>query len=82
MIKPINDRVLATLIEAEETDIDGMPDTSKPLDKYAQVKVVRSSTKDYKRGDVLIVPAYVDTVKDGKKEYCIFHVSDVVATCE
>ena len=82
MIKPLNNRILATEFEVEKGELGDVPGTNAQLDKYTKVKVVKSSVDDYKRGNVLVVPSYVDRVADGKKEYLIFHESDVVAICE
>jgi co-chaperonin GroES (HSP10) len=82
MIKPLNQRITATEFEVEKGELGAIPGTNAQLDKFMKVTVVKSSVADYKRGDVLVVPSYVDRVKDGKKEYLIFHESDVVAICE
>jgi co-chaperonin GroES (HSP10) len=78
MLIPTNNRIIATLVEVEKTEIDGMEGHAQ-LDKYSKVKVVKSSVEQYKKGQILVVPSYVDRIKDGKKEYMIIHESDVVA---
>lgn len=82
MIKPLNQRILATKYETEDGELSEIQGTNAQLDKFMKVKVVKSSVDDYKRGNILVVPSYVDQIKDGKKQYCIFHESDVVAICE
>lgn len=82
MIKPLNQRILATEFETDKGELSEIQGTNAQLDKFMKVKVVKSSVEDYKRGNVLVVPSYVDKIKEGKKEYCIFHESDVVALCE
>jgi len=82
MIKPLNNRILATEFEVEKGELGEIPGTNAQLDKFMKVKVVKSSVADYKKANILVVPSYVDRVKDGKKEYFIFHESDVVAICE
>lgn len=81
MLRPVNKRIIATLEAVEASDIPGMEGQAQ-LDKYSKVKVVKSSVDDYKRGNILVVPSYVDRFKEGKKEYMIFHESDVVAIQE
>lgn len=80
MIKPTNDRILATELSVEKGELGDIPGTNAQLDKYMKATVVKS--EDYKRGTVIVVPSYVDRFKDGKKEYLIVHKSDVVAICE
>lgn len=80
MIKPVNNRVLAKKIK-DDKEGDGIvsPGTNAQLDKFMFAEVVASSTDVCKKGDIVVVPSYVDIIKDGKKEYYIFHESDIVA---
>lgn len=80
MIKPVNNRVLAKKIK-DDKDGEGIVSvgTNAQLDKFMFAEVVSSSIELCKKGDIVIVPSYVDIIKDGKKEYYIFHESDIVA---
>lgn len=83
-ITPVNNRILATKLETKATkdvaDALKVAGTNAELDKFMFVKVVKSDI--YKKGQILAVPSYVDTIQDKATEYFIFHESDVVATCE
>lgn len=80
MIKPVNSRVLATKLKVDkEGEGVVVPGTNAQLDKFMFAEVVSSSIELCKKGDVVVVPSYVDVIKDGKKEYFIFHESDIVA---
>lgn len=83
-ITPVNSRILATKLKETKADPDAIvvPGSNAELDKFMMVKIVKSSSPEYKKSQIVIVPSYVDTVKDEKKEYFIFHESDVVAVCE
>lgn len=83
-IKPVATRILATKLKETKPDADSIvvQGSNAELDKFMMVKILRSGSELYKARQIVIVPSYVDTVKDEKKEYFIFHESDVVATCE
>lgn len=83
MITPVNNRILAKSVEEKNKDPNAVtsPGTNAELDKFMVVEVVKSSVKEYKKGDFVAVPQYVDRLKDKTKEYYIFHESDVVAIC-
>lgn len=83
-IKPVAARILATRLKEPKHDADSIvvQGSSAELDKFMMVKIVRSGSENFKARQVVVVPSYVDTVKDDRKEYLIFHESDVVATCE
>lgn len=86
-IKPVNSRILAKRLKEPKADPNGIvvPGSNAELDKFMAVKILKSSSELYKSRQVVIVPSYVDVVRDpedDKKEYFIFHESDVVAVCE
>jgi co-chaperonin GroES (HSP10) len=84
-IKPKGPRFLATKImdeKGKKNEQVDVPGTAAALDKFMFVKVYNGGETEYKKGQVLIVPSYSDTVANDKREFVIAHESDVVATCE
>ncbi|MFC7366744.1 MULTISPECIES: co-chaperone GroES [Bhargavaea] len=91
MLKPLGDRIIIELIEAEETTSSGivLPDSAK--EKPQEGKVVAVGTGRYldngtkvdlevKEGDRIIFSKYAGTeVKYGGEEYLILRENDVLA---
>ncbi|EMR05386.1 chaperonin [Bhargavaea cecembensis] len=91
MLKPLGDRIIIELIEAEETTSSGivLPDSAK--EKPQEGKVIAVGTGRYldngtkvelevKEGDTIIFSKYAGTeVKYGGEEYLILRENDVLA---
>ncbi|MCM3088434.1 chaperonin GroES [Bhargavaea ginsengi] len=91
MLKPLGDRIIIELIEAEETTSSGivLPDSAK--EKPQEGKVIAVGTGRYldngtkvelevKEGDRIIFSKYAGTeVKYGGEEYLILRENDVLA---
>lgn len=91
MLKPLGDRIIIELIEAEETTSSGivLPDSAK--EKPQEGKVIAAGTGRYldngtkvdlevKEGDRIIFSKYAGTeVKYGGEEYLILRENDVLA---
>ncbi|MET3576883.1 co-chaperone GroES [Bhargavaea ullalensis] len=91
MLKPLGDRIIIELIEAEETTSSGivLPDSAK--EKPQEGKVIAVGTGRYldngtkvdlevKEGDHIIFSKYAGTeVKYGGEEYLILRENDVLA---
>lgn len=90
-IKPLEDRIVVQIVEAEQTTASGLviPDTAKEKPQEAKVIAVgpgRVDDKgnripvDVKEGDVVIFSKYGGTeVKYGGTEYLILSARDVLA---
>lgn len=90
-IKPLEDRIVVQIVEAEQTTASGLviPDTAKEKPQEAKVIAVgpgRVDDKgnripvDVKEGDVVIFSKYGGTeVKYGGVEYLILSARDVLA---
>nr|WP_272875299.1 co-chaperone GroES [Bhargavaea massiliensis] len=90
-MKPLGDRIIIELIEAEETTSSGivLPDSAK--EKPQEGKVIAVGTGRYldngtkvelevKEGDTIIFSKYAGTeVKYGGEEYLILRENDVLA---
>jgi chaperonin GroES len=91
VLKPLGDRIIIELIEAEETTSSGivLPDSAK--EKPQEGKVIAVGTGRYldngtkvelevKEGDRIIFSKYAGTeVKYGGEEYLILRENDVLA---
>ncbi|SIT92571.1 co-chaperone GroES [Edaphobacillus lindanitolerans] len=91
MLKPLGDRIIIELIEAEETTSSGivLPDSAK--EKPQEGKVIAVGTGRYldngtkvdlevKEGDHIIFSKYAGTeVKYGGEEYLILRENDILA---
>ena len=89
MIKPLGDRVLIKMKEAEETTKSGIILTtgSKEKPQIAEVVAVGPGTEDVKmyikEGDKVIINKYSGTeVKYEDTEYTIVKQEDILATVE
>ncbi len=89
MIKPLADRVLIKMVEAEETTKSGiiLSSGSKEKPQIAEVVAVGSGTEDtkmyIKEGDKVIINKYSGTeVKYEGTEYTIVKQEDVLAVVE
>ena len=94
MIKPLNDRVLIKMVEAEETTKSGIILTSGSQEKPQIAEVIevgpggidennRKIEMQVKKGDKVIISKYSGTeVKYEGTEYIIVKQSDILATVE
>ncbi len=89
MIKPLADRVLIKMVEAEETTKSGiiLSSGSKEKPQIAEVVAVGPGTEDtkmyIKEGDKVIINKYSGTeVKYEETEYTIVKQEDVLAIVE
>ena len=88
-IKPLADRVVVKMLEAEETTKGGIILTSNAQEKpqVAEVVAVGPGEKDVimevKVGDKVLISKYAGTeVKVDGEEYTILKQSDILATVE
>ena len=90
MIKPLNDRVLIKMIEAEETTKSGIILTAGSQEKPQIAEVLevgpgkeidgKPEVMNVKKGDNIIVSEYAGTkVKFEGEEYIIVQQSDILA---
>ncbi|NSL53130.1 co-chaperone GroES [Calidifontibacillus erzurumensis] len=91
MLKPLGDRIVIELVEAEEKTASGivLPDTAKEKPQEGRVIAVGSGrvldsgervAPEVKEGDRIIFSKYAGTeVKYDGKEYLIIRESDVLA---
>jgi chaperonin GroES len=94
MLKPLNDRIIAKAISAEEVTKGGiiLPDSAKEKPQEAEVIAVgpgslldtgKMSTMDIKVGEKIIYSKYGGTeVKIDGEEYVILRQGDVLAVLE
>ena len=94
MIKPLNDRVLIKMVEAEETTKSGIILTSSAQEKpqIAEVVEIGPGGKDengikvemqVKKGDIVITSKYSGTeVRYEVLDYIIVRQSDILAVVE
>ena len=94
MLKPLGDRVVIELVEAEERTASGLvlPDTAKEKPQEGRVVAVGSGrvldsgervAVEVKTGDRIIFSKYAGTeVKYEGKEYLILRESDILAVVE
>ncbi len=94
MLKPLGDRVVIELVEAEEKTASGivLPDTAKEKPQEGKVvavgtgRVLDSGERvavEVKPGDRIIFSKYAGTeVKYDGKEYLILRESDILAVVE
>ena len=88
-IKPLADRVVIKMLEAEETTKSGIILTSKAQEKPQVAEVVavgpgdKDVTMEVKVGDRVLISKYAGTevMVDGE-EYTILKQSDILATVE
>ncbi len=89
-LKPLGDRIIAEVLEEEQTTASGivLPDTAQEKPQRARVVAVGSGhyelghhvPLEVQLGDEVIFSKYGGTeVKDGLKEYLILRESDVLA---
>ncbi len=89
-LKPLGDRIVAEVLEEEQTTASGivLPDTAQEKPQRARVVAVGSGhyelghlvPLEVQLGDEVIFSKYGGTeVKDGLKEYLILRESDVLA---
>jgi len=89
-IKPLEDRIVVTVLESEQTTASGIviPDTAKEKPQEGKVLAVgpgrfedgQRSPMDVKEGDTVIFSKYGGTeVKYGAEEYLILSARDVLA---
>ena len=94
MIKPLNDRVLIKMVEAEETTKSGIILSSGSQEKPQIAEVVevgpggvdennKKTEMQVKKGDKVIISKYSGTeVKYEGVDYIIVRQSDILATVE
>lgn len=89
-LKPLGDRIIAEVLEEEQTTASGivLPDTAQEKPQRARVVAVGSGhyelghhiPLEVQLGDEVIFSKYGGTeVKDGLKEYLILRESDILA---
>lgn len=88
-IKPLADRVVIKMLEAEETTKSGivLPGTAKEKPQVAEVKAVGPGTEEVKMevkvGDKVLISKYAGTeVKIDGNEYTIVKQGDILAIVE
>ena len=88
-IKPLADRVLVKMVEAEETTKSGivLPGSAKEKPQVAEVLAVGPGTEEVKMevkvGDKVLVSKYAGTeVKVDGKEFTIMKQTDILAIVE
>jgi chaperonin GroES len=88
-IKPLADRVVIKMLEAEETTKSGivLPGTAKEKPQVAEVKAVGPGTEEVKMevkvGDKVLISKYAGTdVKIDGEEYTIVKQGDILAIVE
>jgi chaperonin GroES len=92
-IKPLEDRIVVTVLESEQTTASGIviPDTAKEKPQEGSVLAVgpgrfengQRLPLDIKEGDTVIFSKYGGTeVKFGADEYLILSARDVLAVVE
>ena len=85
-IKPLADRVVIKMVEAEETTKSGivLPGSAKEKPQVAEILAVGPGTEEVKMevkvGDKVLVSKYAGTeVKVDGQEYTIMKMSDILA---
>ena len=89
-LKPLGDRIVAEVLEEEQTTASGivLPDTAQEKPQRAKVLAVGSGHYEFGHhvpleievGDVILFSKYGGTeVKDGGRDYLILRESDVLA---
>ncbi|HOK42440.1 MAG TPA: co-chaperone GroES [Thermoclostridium caenicola] len=88
-IKPLADRVVIKMLEAEETTKSGivLPGSAKEKPQVAEVKAVGPGTEEVKMevkvGDKVLISKYAGTeVKIDGEEYTIVKQGDILAIVE
>ncbi|NDO20207.1 co-chaperone GroES [Lachnospiraceae bacterium MD329] len=89
-IKPLGNRVLIKMLEAEEKTASGIILTSKAQEKpqIAEVKAIgKSDVNDTKSivsvGDMVLVSKYAGTeIKVDGKDYIVINATDILAVVE
>ena len=88
-IKPLADRVVIKMVEAEETTKSGivLPGSAQEKPQIAEIIAVGPGTEEVKMevkvGDKVLVSKYAGTeVKIDGVEYTILKQNDVLAICE
>jgi len=92
-IKPLEDRIVVTVLESEQTTVSGIviPDTAKEKPQEGTVLAVGPGRfengerlpLDIKEGDTVIFSTYGGTeVKFGPDEYLILSARDVLAVVD
>ena len=89
-LKPLGDRIVAEVLEEEQTTASGivLPDTAQEKPQRAKVLAVGSGHYEFGHhvpleievGDVILFSKYGGTeVKDGGRDYLILRESDILA---
>lgn len=88
-IKPLADRIVVKMVEAEETTKSGivLPGSAKEKPQVAEVKAVGPGTEEVKMqvnvGDKVLISKYAGTeVKIDGVEYTILKQNDILAIVE
>ncbi|MEI6603163.1 MAG: co-chaperone GroES [Clostridia bacterium] len=88
-IKPLADRVVIKMVEAEETTKSGivLPGSAKEKPQVAEILAVGPGTEEVKMevkvGDKVLVSKYAGTeVKIDGEEFTIMKMSDILAVVE
>lgn len=84
-IKPLGDRILVQVIEAESITSSGLviPDAARDKPSEAFVTAVGDSAKDVKIGDKVVFSKYGGTeVAHGGDSYLLLSYKDVLAIIE
>ena len=80
-IKPLGDRVVAKMIEAENKTASGLylPDSAKEKPKTAEVAAVGKEVSEVKAGDKIVYKDYSTTeVKVGTEDFIILKEEDIL----
>lgn len=86
MLKPLGDRVIIEIVEAEEKTASGivLPDSAQEKPQQGRVIAVSEKTNfDLKEGDNIIFSKFAGTeVKHEGKEYLILRETDILAVID
>ncbi len=86
MLKPLGDRVIIEIVEAEEKTASGivLPDSAQEKPQQGRIIAVSEKTNfDLKEGDNIIFSKFAGTeVKHEGKEYLILRETDILAVIE
>ena len=84
-IKPLQDRVVVKMVEAEETTKSGiiLSGSAKEKPEVAEVVEVGPGTADVNKGDKILISKYSGTnVKLEGEEYIIVKMEDILAVVD
>jgi len=86
LLKPLGDRVIIEIVEAEEKTASGivLPDSAQEKPQQGRVIAVSEKTNfDLKEGDNIIFSKFAGTeVKHEGKEYLILRETDILAVID